>query len=137
MGDSWRSLRLTRSKRAVQLVRIERQGSKFSARNVLPEVGMPAVKAALAQGKRLRGQNSLLVPAGIVGGELFSLEPDADSKPRLAPQDFVTVSVGNAADWVQSGHRSRNFDVVPYASLSAWLIHIQQVGRAIANCLPG
>lgn len=127
--DDWEVFRLNKVEKAVQVVRIERENKGFKARNVLPEIGFPPIKAAYDLRKRFFGsdRDGVLFPACVTSGDLKIIEAEGVDEVRLLDRKFVAVMYDNRAEWM-NGHVGRSvFDVVPFVHLEEWLTHIDEV----------
>jgi len=133
----WETHRINVAARGEQLVRVERKGSKFAARNVLLEVGMPAIKAAHDLRRVYGGSgNVILFPAAVVSGTVFSISSEDIENPELVERDFVTVACEVSSNWMTHGYRRNHFDIVAYDRLTRWLEHMNNVTYRIGACLP-
>ncbi|WIY03838.1 hypothetical protein QRX60_08305 [Amycolatopsis mongoliensis] len=134
LGDDWEVFRLNNIEKAVQIVRIEREGKGFKARNVLPEIGYPPIKAAfdlrrtMLGGETKSGRDGAIFPACVTGGDLKVVDPVGVDEVVLQDRDFVAVVHENRASWMEaSRHRRSIFDVVPFVHLEKWLDHVDGV----------
>jgi hypothetical protein len=127
LGSMWEQYRINNVQRGVQVVRIERDNKNFRARNVLPEIGMPPIKAAAAM-RRQHGTRGLITYAACVtAGELYIVEQDGIDSMELKSAKYVTMAYENMAKWAGPDQTVNYFDIVPYTHLDEWVNKMSQV----------
>ena len=137
--DEWVIHRINSTHRAVQVVRIDRDNSKFKARSDLHETGLPTIKAAYDLRKTYGSPDRYPVisfPAAVVNGELYTIESGDYESPTLTPTDFVVVSYENRSPWMSRDHVRSHYDLVRYASIENWIMHVNNVTGRVAEHLP-
>ncbi|MEK6437485.1 hypothetical protein [Pseudonocardia sp. T1-2H] len=138
--DEWAIHRVNSTRRAVQVVRMDREGSGFKARSDMHETGLPAIKAARDARIRYGGADRttpiISFPVAVVGGDILSVGPGDYDNPTLTHQDFVVVSYENRSEWTSRDHNRSHYDLVSFTSMRKWIDHINSVSGRVAEYVP-
>jgi hypothetical protein len=129
--DEWEQYRLNQLKKCVQLVRIERSGKKFAARNVTPEMGLPPIKAGYEIRREVfspENKDGVIFPVCVTAGPLMSLPRENLTSLQMSSIDYVSVQLETGAAWMaRTNHTYNRFDVVPFSSLTKWIHSVEQL----------
>jgi hypothetical protein len=132
LDAEWAINRLNVIEKGVQLIRIERKGAKFEARNVLPEMCLPPIKAAYGLKTEVMsgrsGRDGILFPVCVMGGSLKIGRVGASNGLLLEESDFIVMQYENRSDWMKArGYATNYVDIVPIGSLDRWIQHVENV----------